>query len=277
MAFHFIASTGRTATTYIAAALNALPGVVACHEGYAGSDKDAEPLLPLINLENARAYQLPSSAEATVAEKRSPEIIADALAQSGAETLIDIAYYNPMFASAMLAAHPQAKMIGIIRDCESFVRSSTTLEGEDPMPVGWADPAKPLTRREEFIALGRIKPRRKTDDKAAWDGWSAIQRNIWLWRETNLRLIEAQSTFPERVLILPFERLKQDPQHFWDAIASHLDLPEISEKAHHGKGKFTNTKAFGYQIEAAAAWSADERQLLHESVEQVEEKLAHVS
>lgn len=277
MAFHIIASTGRTATTMIAATLDALPGVAACHEGYRGSDKASEPILPLINLENARAYQMPSSAAATVAEKRSAAILAEAQTRVGAQTIVDVAYYNPAIAAALLDAHRQAKMIGIIRDCESFVRSSTTLDGEDVLPVGWPDPAKPLTSREQFIGLGRIKPRRKSDDKAAWDGWSAIRRNIWLWRETNLMLLETRDLFPDRVKIIDFALLKRDPQGFWNALSSHLDLPKIGAEMHHGKEKFTNRKAFGYQIEAADAWSQDERQFLIASVEQVEKKRGHVS
>ncbi len=277
MAFHFVASTGRTATTFIAATLDALPGVAACHEGYRGSDKDSEPLLPLINLENARAYARPESAAETVAVKRSPEIVDQALAKAGAETLIDIAYYNPMFADALLAAHPAARMVAIVRDCESFVRSATTLEGEDPLPVGWPAADKAMSRREQFIAMGRIKPAKNTPDHAEWDGWSAIRRNIWLWRETNLRLVEAAERHGGRALILPFSRLKADPEGFWASLSGRFGLPDIQPEIQKGKEKFTNKKAFGYQIGTADAWTPEERAFLTDATQRVGERLRHVS
>lgn len=68
--YDFIASTGRTATTFIASRLNRIGGVAACHEGYRGSDKGEEPLLPLINLENALVFGKPDTADDIVAEKR---------------------------------------------------------------------------------------------------------------------------------------------------------------------------------------------------------------
>lgn len=277
MSFHIIASTGRTATTYIAATLDALDGVAACHEGYRGSDKDSEPLMPLINLENARAYQIRSSVADVVAKKRSPKIVAEALAVAGENHLVDVAYYNPTIAEGLLEAHGEARMIGIIRKCEDFVRSATTLEGEDPLPVGWPEPTKPMSSREQFIALGRIKPRRGTDEAASWKGWSAIMRNIWLWRETNLMLAEAKNRFGDRVKMLSFSTFKEEPQAFWDTLTDHFRLPKIVAEMREGKEIFTNKKAFGYQIGAAPSWTEEEQQFLIASVEQVEKILGHVS
>ncbi|MEP6624344.1 MAG: hypothetical protein ABJC79_07860, partial [Acidimicrobiia bacterium] len=136
--FHIVASTGRTATSFLADCLDRLPGLAACHEGHRRDDT-GEDLLPLVNLENQQVFRNPSTAAAVVAAKRSAPVIATALATADAEVLVDIAYYNVGLAEAILDLHPSTRAVVIIRDCESFVRSVTWLEGTDPMPVGWPD------------------------------------------------------------------------------------------------------------------------------------------
>jgi len=114
---------------------------VACHEGYVGSDKNSEPLLPLINLENNACFAKPEMAENVAAKKRNTDIIEQALSKSGAHTPIDVAYYYPTLSAGILQHLPDTKMVGIIRACEAFVRSSAYISGEDPLPVGWPDPS----------------------------------------------------------------------------------------------------------------------------------------
>ena len=75
--FDFIASTGRTATTFMASVLDASPGVLACHEGQSGSNK-SDVVLPLINLENAQCHAVPDHAQRVVAEKRNADLLAEA-------------------------------------------------------------------------------------------------------------------------------------------------------------------------------------------------------
>ncbi len=263
--FHFIASTGRTATTFIAAALDRLDGVAACHEGYGGADKGAEPLLPLINLENNLAYQSGDQGKAVVAQKRNAAIIAQAAQRAGAATLIDVAYYNPTLAAALLAQHPDCRMIGIIRDCESFVRSATQMEGEDLLPVGWPDAAKELSDREKFIGFGRIRPRRGSEDAMHWKQWSAIARNIWLWRETNLLLLDARDRFFDRVRLIDFAMLKADPDRFWAEITAHFGLPQLPEISEKLTTSFVNTKPSGYQVGPVAEWTDQERSFLRQA------------
>lgn len=261
--FDIIASTGRTATTYLASALNQQAGILACHEGYPGSEKETQtPALPLINLENARAYNAPDSALEIVREKRCAAVINAALAQYQQERMIDVAYYNPTLAHALLETLPGCRMIGLIRDCESFVRSCTTLHGEDPLPVGWPDPQKELSAREKFIAMGRIRPRRASPDKALWASWGAIRRNIWLWRETNLLLCAAKTAFPERVSLMRFETFKKSPETFWHHATGHLDLPTFDAPPAAKKPDAVNKKPFGYQTGPAAEWSADDQNAL---------------
>ncbi|OED49405.1 hypothetical protein AB838_06945 [Rhodobacteraceae bacterium (ex Bugula neritina AB1)] len=272
--FDIIASTGRTATTFLAAALDQMQGVAATHEGYRGSDKDTEPLLPLVNLQNAAAYASEAAARQTVADLRNDQNLAEALQRSQAERLIDVAYYNAMIGAEILAQHPTARMIGIIRDCESFVCSATAMEGEDPLPVGWPDPDKPLTDREKFIAMGRIRPGRKSPLKAEWAGWSAIRRNIWLWRETNLRLCAAQQAHGARVVLLRFSTFQKTPEAFWDLCADFLQLPYTAGSPLQAPKKMVNKKPLGYQIGAAPTWTSDEQAAL-DAAQTLIEKTAH--
>lgn len=272
MAFHAIASTGRTATTFLARALDCLPGTTACHEGYAAADKEEKALLPLINLENRQAFYSSDTAQKIVTAKRSGDVVAEALARTGTQTLIDVAYYNPTIASALLLAHPETRLVGIIRELEPFVRSATTLEGEDPLPVGWPKPDKPLSPREKFIEMGRIRPHRDSAIAEQWNGWSAIMRNIWLWQETNRLLLDAQARFGERVLIVRFEDLKRDPAAFLGRIAAHFDLPCPDPAAALASASgHRNEKPAGYQLEALEKWSEQEQEFARRAQQEIGE------
>ena len=265
MRFNIVASTGRTATTFMAAALNHLDGVVATHEGYRGSDKNSEPLLPLVNLENAAAYSSPKTARHSVATLRGVEVLSTVMDLTPADHLIDVAYYNAMLGEEILALHPQARMIGIIRDCEGFVRSATTIEGEDPLPVGWPDPNKSLSEREKFISMGRIRPGKASSDRSLWSGWGAIQRNIWLWRETNLRLCAAKDAYEDRVALVRFATFQCNPPAFWEFGAKFFDLPLAAIQPPTPAKKMANKKPAGYQIGSSRTWSAEEQTALNQS------------
>jgi 5-methylcytosine-specific restriction endonuclease McrA len=270
MPFDIIASTGRTATTYLAAALDRLDGIAATHEGYRGSNKDATPLFPLVNLENSAAYASADVARKTVAELRSAGTIASALDSSGADHLIDVAYYNAMIGSEILTQHPHTRMIGIIRECEEFVRSATTLEGEDLLPIGWPAPDKPLTDREKFISLGRIRPRRGSPVKGEWDSWGAIRRNIWLWEETNLRLCSAKEQFGDRVALLRFSAFQSDPDEFLAFCARFLTLPYDAYSPLTAPKKMINKKPSGYQIGTADTWNPSDLAALEQAQNLIE-------
>ena len=276
--FHFIASTGRTATTFLAAFLDTLDGVTACHEGYPGSDKNADPILPLINLENALCYRKPSAAREVVENKRSPLQIEKALAVYGSHTLVDVAYYNPVIARALLQQHPEGRMVAIIRDCAGFVRSATCLEGEDPLPVGWPAPEKALTEREKFIAMGRIKPARGTVEHDAWGHWSAICRNIWLWRETNRILLETVHAFPDRATVLDFRQLGNNRSAFLGALLDALSLsrPDNLDALAAACMDKQNSKPSGYQIPAPPEWTGEEQDMLARAQQQINEMYEHV-
>lgn len=269
--FDFIASTGRTATTYLASALDSFDGVASCHEGYLNSNKLIDPALELVNLENNLAYKSSSHAFDVVEKKRNANGLSAIQNELGVSRIIDVAYYNSTICVPLLSIHRASRMLGIVRGCESFVRSATTLVDEDPLPVGWPDPEKPLTQREKFVEMGRIRPRPNTKEKSDWAGFSAIQRNIWLWRETNVLLYEAKKMFPDRVLIGRFETFQSDQNRFWELLLSFFELPSMEMKIDNGRSEKINKKPFGYQIGPSSSWSAIERQYLNESQQKINE------
>ena len=89
--FTFCASTGRTATMFLAATLNTLSRVVGLHEGHTPGDPPI-PWLPLINLQNRKAWFDPAYAERTVAEIR--DFAALSREAGDADVLVDVAFYN---------------------------------------------------------------------------------------------------------------------------------------------------------------------------------------
>lgn len=270
--FSFVASTGRTATTFIAKYLNSFEGIAGLHEGTVDGKSIGTGLLPEINVENRVAYSSPAKALNVVAEKRSDADLRAALGTSGSQHIIDVAYYNATIAQALLETHPSARMVGIIRDCGSFVRSSTTISGEDPLPVGWPSRSKNLTDRERFISMGRIKPGRGHADQKLWDNYTAILRNIWLWRETNLCLIAAQAACPDRVKLICFEDIRNAPQKFWSALGRGLGLERAIPPPDSEHREGTNKKPFGYQVPPVDQWQQEERDALYEASKIIEEK-----
>lgn len=275
--FHVVASTGRTATSFIAECFNALPGIAACHEGHQGNDSGAD-LLPLINLENHRVFRNPETGADVVRTKRNSEQLDHAGRSVGAEVVIDVAYYNAILGASILEAHPTSKMVGIIRDCESFVRSVTWLTGTDPMPVGWPQPDKALSARERFISMGRIRP---TEGPALehWPGWGAVERNIWLWQATNSRLCDARDRWPNRVTLLDFATASDGIIPLLQSILDALDLshkPEVAgqlEYAARFASARSNKRAGGYQIGGCQNWTAPQCEMLQAATTEIEERV----
>jgi len=89
MQLAFCASTGRTATLFMAATLNSLKNTRALHKGHKVADVPIAKL-PLINLQNRRAWVNSDFALETVRQMRDLQVLSEAA--EDAETLIDIAY-----------------------------------------------------------------------------------------------------------------------------------------------------------------------------------------
>jgi len=269
--FDFIASTGRTATTYLASALNAFEGVASCHEGYLDSDKFQDSTLELINLENSQAYRSEKVALEVVREKRSAGKLEAVQERLNVSRIFDVAYYNSTICEPLLSTHKTSRMLGIIRDCESFVRSATTLVDEDPLPVGWPDPNKILTPREKFIGMGRLKPRKTSKEIQYWGGLSAIHRNIWLWKETNKMLCQAKTNFPDRVRLVRFETFQSNQKYFWKSLIEFFDMPTMDMTKENVRSETVNKKPFGYQIGPSDSWTENEQEFLEESQQIIDE------
>ncbi|MFM7744888.1 MAG: hypothetical protein ACKO8T_04415, partial [Actinomycetota bacterium] len=99
--FLAIASTGRTATSFIAEALNMLPGIAALHEGHLGNDTGPD-VLPMVNLDNFQCVKSAARAAEVVAAKRSAAVLDEARRALGVGLLVDVAYYNSVLLDEML-------------------------------------------------------------------------------------------------------------------------------------------------------------------------------
>lgn len=283
--FHLVASTGRTATSLIAQALDGLGTLAACHEGHRGNDQGTD-LLPMVNLDNLAAFKNPAKAAEIVGSKRSVDAVARAcvLASTPArqvDTVLDVAYYNAVIGDAVLSLHPTSRMVGIVRDCAGFVRSVTWLEGEDPMPVGWPSPDKPLSPRERFISMGRVRPT-SGPEADLWPGWGPIERNIWLWKATNHRLLDARDTHTGRVTMLDFAELPHAPGAFLSSIVDALQLAVVPpagcswDDLADSAADRGNSRVGGYQIGRPDTWTTAQRTLLEAAEAEIHERFPHV-
>ncbi|MEM8814316.1 MAG: hypothetical protein AAGE85_00670 [Pseudomonadota bacterium] len=266
--FAFCASTGRTATMFLATTLNSLDGVLGLHEGHEPGDSP-QARLPLINLQNGKAWHDTSFAEATVARLRNDAT----LSAANARLLVDVAFYNAPLLWPLSEQHPDAALFVIFRRCEGFVRSATIVSGEDMQPAGWPGRSKPLTDREKFIALGRLRPKPGSGDDALWADWSAIQRNIWLWHHVNSHLLGILGSL-ERCHALYFEDLAAAPAKFWNRLLKPLGILSTANLNHcveRSSGKLNQRPS--YQIGPIGTWNEWERDLYEQLAHPLEKRL----
>ena len=243
---------------FLAKCLNRLTDIVGLHEGHVLGN-GSTPRLPLINVHNRKAWYDPDYADRLVAEKRGGTILS--AAANGARLLVDAAFYNAPLVAAIARRHPDSVLFVIFRRCEGFVRSATIVSGEDLQPAGWPDPSKPLTDREKFISLGRLRPRLDHQDHTSWSKWSAIQRNIWLWTTVNTYLhhFERDNANCHRLF---FEHLVERPEEFWTTLLKGIERfsPSILAECVEYSGSKWNQRGL-YQIGCTESWSAAERAL----------------
>ena len=216
-------------------------------------------------MEHRKAWHAPDFACQLVTRKRSIETLKAAAA--GASVLVDVAYYNSPLLAGLAATHPNAHTVIIFRRCESFVRSATTLAGEDLMPVGWPGADKPLTDRERFIEFGRLKPARGSG--AQWSQWSAIQRNIWLWQTTNTHLHKFARHSGKHVAVAFYEDLVDDSHLFWSKVLAGLGLLTAKNLATCSamSSQKVNRKHGGYQIQSSEHWAPAELDFLGDALQ----------
>lgn len=279
--FLAIASTGRTATSYIAEALNQVDGIAALHEGHLGNDQGPD-VLPMVNLENFQCFKSADRARAVVAEKRSAALLESVERGLHAHLLVDVAYYNSVLLAEVLSQVPSARGAIIIRDCESFVRSATWFTGTDPMPVGWPDPKKELDARERFIGLGRARPF-VGDDVDSWATWGAVERNIWLWRATNSMLCDTWERFPDRVHHIDFANFIGNPTRILGALLDTIGCPlDATRQGQLDRALVTahtrqNERQGGYQVGKSDTWTPEQQRLLAEAEAEIASRVENVS
>lgn len=268
--FAFCASTGRTATMFLANTLDAVPGVLGLHEGHTPGEPPI-PRLPLINLQNLKAWHESAYADQTVAESRDHATLSTAAA--GAELLVDLAYYNAPLLVPIAKQHPDSVLFVIFRRCEGFVRSATIVSGEDLQPAGWPDRSKSLTDREKFVALGRLRPKPGGDDAEQWSNWSAIQRNTWLWHSINTHLLHVVESL-ENCHRLHYEHLVADPTKFWTGFLEPLGI--LSDSTLNScvarSGKKLNHRS-SYQVGPIDTWGEAELALYERLARPLEQRL----
>lgn len=198
----FGVGAGRCGTMSLTNLLNSEEEVSCLHEGkFRSREQSGEKLLPFLTLQNGRAYARPDKALDLFAKTRGTmQAIGDA---GGAALFGDVAYNYAPFIPAIMSLYPSAKVFVVVRDGRDFVQSATTITGEDETPVGWPPNDKSLDALEQFIALGRWRPRKGEPWAAEWESnFDHFEKNAWLWAETNRIMLDSFVTVPENQRML---------------------------------------------------------------------------
>ena len=190
-----------------------------------------------------------------------------------AKLLVDVAFYNAPVLVPLARQHRDATLFVIFRRCEGFVRSATIVSGEDLQPAGWPDRAKSLTDREQFIALGRLKPKARSTDAVLWSDWSAIERNIWLWHRVNSHLLRVVETHAN-CHALHYEELAGDLEKFWADCLHGLDIVSESnlERCVALSTRKINQRP-SYQVGSIDTWGDAEVALFDRVAQPLEKKI----
>ncbi len=255
----FGASTGRTGTMYLANCLNAEVGCTCVHEGLMRHrETRGEMILPYLTLENRIGYEWPEKAQEIINTKRG---ILEQMDLRDVSHFGDISYNYSPFLVPLSIRFPAARFFVIFRDGRSFVRSTTVLEGEDETPVGWPPEDKELSKLEEFVSLGRLQPRRGSVLAGKWATWSAFEKNVWLWAETNTMLLDSvEAIDADRCLALKFEDLVSDPLRIFTQMRSFLGFEQpLSEEV---KGVLLSSRINArkeYGLPAYDDWSESQK------------------
>jgi hypothetical protein len=240
---------GRCGTMALANLLNSESSVTCLHEGkFRTGEIAGEKLLPFLTLQNGQAYQKPETAAALLARFRGhmPEVAA----QCCDHLLGDIAYNYAPFLEHIPALFPEARIIVIVRNGVNFVQTATALSGEDMTPVGWPPRSKPLSDVEQYVGLGRWRPRPRDLWADEWENdFDHFERNAWLWAETNRVILRAIPVIPQdRLMLLRFEDFFSDLPSQYHAVRAFLG---ISEDVREQTAKLLAARPINHRIERA--------------------------
>ncbi len=152
------------------------------------------------------------------------------------ETSPQVTFLAPM----ILNLYPYARFIHIIRDPRHVLRSG--------MRRKWFD--------GNSADKTRITPLTNSDASQKWDQYTAFQKNIWLWTETNRWIKQFCSTTPsENVLSLRSEDIFEDKPNVVEKIFDFIGAPlPPSKKIDRLLGKKLNAQRTG-DFPAASIWT----------------------
>jgi len=255
--------------------LNSEADCVCLHEGkFRDRERSGEQKMPFLTLENRIAYEYPDRAEEIIRSKRGE---VDQLDIGGAKILGDIAYNYCPFIVPLARHFPEAKFIVMYRDGRAFVRSATLLHGEDKAPVGWPPENKPLTDLEKYISLGRLQPRKSSSHCKHWNEWGALNKNIWLWAETNKLILDSLSQIPaQRYKTIKFEDFVASPLETYGVIRDFLGLP--GDLPNNVRSILQSRKINArseYSIPPYEQWGLDDKNFFEEMAGDVMSKLGY--
>lgn len=202
----FGGGVGRCGTMALANLLNSEVDTLCLHEGKMRlRERAGEKLLPFLTLQNSAAYARPDQALELFKKARSN--MYEVAHAKRARFFGDVAYNYAPFFTAISEIFPEARIFVIFRDGRDFVQSATTNSDVDEAPVGWAPNGKALSHVEQFIAMGRWRPRPGERWSADWtENFDHFEKNAWLWAETNRVILDALPLIdPGRLMILRFE------------------------------------------------------------------------
>lgn len=224
--------------------LNSEEDTVCLHEGKERLiEAPGKQWLPFLTLQNFQAYAVPQKAPGILQQTRGD--LPDVLAKSGCSRLGDIAYNYAPFVADLAAAFPTARLLVLVRDGRDFVRSVITNEVPDPTPVGWLSADRKMTNQEKFIALGRLRPLPESTHYDAWESYSLIEKNAWLWAETYRLILDGVQAWPQdMVMLVKAEELFRDPKKSYGKIRSFLGIDRsMSRETEDLLGKPINSRS----------------------------------
>ena len=268
---------GRCGTMALANLLNNEPGVTCLHEGKVRVREQAgEKLLPFLTLQNHQAYEKPETAAALFVRYRGDMAVRGKA--SGSAWFGDVAYNYAPFLAHVPAVLPGARVFVVFRNGVDFVRSATTLEGDNPAPLGWPPRDRSLNDIETFIGLGRWRPRVGERWHAEWTAdFDHFERNAWLWAETNRVLLDALDRLdPAMAMRIRFEDFFQRLPDAYGELRDFLGLPsdigpEVRKLL---KGGRINQRSV-YAVPHAAEWDGGMRKRFAQIAGDVMERLGY--
>lgn len=111
---------------------------------------------------------------------------------------------------------------------------------------------------------GRIFPRPDSPEAAAWDGWSLLEKNAWMWNATNAFIEDFKDALaPERVFTVKSEDLFTDPGVLNGIVALLGQAPFEAAEAERLLAKKINTQR-GAVMPMFADWPEEDRRAVQE-------------